>query len=323
MGWGTSGTVRRPARVIVLAVALAVALGALTGCRSEFAGLRLTIATGSSDGVYYQLGSELADSWATRLDITRPTVLKTPGGPANIDLLHTGGADIGFGSADAIDDVDAGPHRLRALARIYDDYIQVVVRDDLPTPIRHLSDLAGRQVSLGPVQSQVSLVANRILDAAGVHTEVPAALSLNDSITALRAHRIDAFFWSGGMPTKSIQALGRAMPIRVLDLGTDPSGAMRTVLDKYRVYGTAVVPAGTYQPHSDAVTTLVVPNYLLVTDAMPDDEANALVAGLFAATPQLVGVNSAAEAIDIHAAIYTGPVPLHPGAEEYYRSHKI
>jgi hypothetical protein len=89
------------------------------------------------------------------------------------------------------------------------------------------------------------------------------------------------------------------------------------------VYGTAVVPAGTYQRGSEAVTTLVVPNFLLVTDRMSDDVAEALVRGLFNATGQLVVVNAAALAIDLHTAIYTEPVPLHPGAEAYYRSAKI
>jgi TRAP transporter TAXI family solute receptor len=89
------------------------------------------------------------------------------------------------------------------------------------------------------------------------------------------------------------------------------------------VYGTAVVPAGTYVPGGDAVTTLVVPNFLLVTDRMPDDVAEALVRGLFNAAPHLAVVNTAALAIDVHTAIYTDPVPLHPGAEAYYRSAKV
>jgi hypothetical protein len=88
------------------------------------------------------------------------------------------------------------------------------------------------------------------------------------------------------------------------------------------VYRTAVVPAGTYEPDSAEVTTLVVPNFLLVTDKMSDEVAQALVGGLFDAIPQLILVNPAARAIDIHTAIFTEPVTLHPGALAYYRSAK-
>jgi TRAP transporter TAXI family solute receptor len=314
---------RRPTRAVALVFVLLTTLGALTACRSSFPGLRLTIATGSSDGVYYQLGSELATTWGSQLDIARPAVLETAGSGENIQRLRDGTADVAFSDADvaAVTDPNLGTRKLRALARIYDDYIQIVVRADLP--IHKLADLSGMRVSVGQPESQVQFVANRILKAGGVSNVMSVDLSLNDSITAMRAGKLDAFFWSGGLPTGSIASLDKSVGIRLLDLGTDPSNVLQTMLTRYPVYGTAVVPAGTYQANSPPVTTLVVPNFLLVTDQMPDDVAEALVRGLFDATGQLVGVNSAALAIDVHTAIYTDPVPLHPGAEAYYRSAKI
>lgn len=294
--------------------------GTLAGCQSQFGDLRLAVATGSSDGVYYQLGSQLAGLWAGQLGIPQPKVLITAGTVDNIQRLENGTADIGFASADAIGDFNAGARKLRALARIYDDYIQVVVRAD--EPISTLAQLSGRTVSIGPAGSQVQLVADRILAAAGVHGMTAVQQSLNDSISALRAGRIDGFFWSGGLPTDSISQLAATMPVRLLNLGTDPSGVLRTMLDRYPVYGTALVPAGTYGARNLQVTTLTVPNFLLVTATMPDDVAEALVRGLFESTNKLVGVNAAALGIDVHSAIFTQPVPLHSGAEAYYRSTK-
>lgn len=293
----------------------------LAGCQGQFPGLNLAIATGSSDGVYYQLGSKLADSWAQQLNIARPKVLETAGSPDNISRLRDGTADIAFGNADAVANPDQGPRKLRALARIYDDYIQVVVRGD--APIHHLSDLAGRRVSVGSVNSQTLLVANRILQVADVHDVIPVEESLNDTIAAMKADTIDAFIWSGGMPTPSIVNLDKSVTIRLLDLGTDPSGVLTKMQANYPVYGTAVVPAGTYQAGSGSVTTLTVANYLLVTDRMPNDVAEALVRGLFDAADQLARVNRAALAIDVRTAIYTDPVPLHPGAANYYRAAKV
>ncbi|HEX4726023.1 MAG TPA: C4-dicarboxylate ABC transporter substrate-binding protein, partial [Pseudonocardiaceae bacterium] len=74
-------------RVVTLAFALLAAGSMVAGCQSQFAGLRLTIATGSSDGVYFQLGNKLADAWAGTLDIARPKVLETAGGPDDIQRL--------------------------------------------------------------------------------------------------------------------------------------------------------------------------------------------------------------------------------------------
>lgn len=294
--------------------------GTLVGCQSQFGNLRLVIATGTTDGVYYQLGSQLAGIWAGQLGVAKPTVLSTAGSVENIQRLRDGTADIGFGSADAIMDPNSGPRKLRALARIYDDYIQVVVRAD--EPIDDLADLAGRRVSVSTRGSQVQLVADRIIKASGVHRMVPVDLSLNDSISAMADDKIDAFFWSGGLPTQSIAQLAASTPVKLLDLRTDPSHVMDKMLDAYPVYGTALVPAGTYGADNPSVTTLTVPNFLLVTDQMPDDVAEALVRGLFDATGRLVGVNAVALGIDVHSAIYTEPVLLHPGAEQYYRSTK-
>jgi len=308
------------ARKLALAFVLLTCAGTLSGCQSQFPGLHLTIATGSTDGVYDALGRQLAISWGQQMNITQPRVQGTAGSLENIDRLRNGTADVGFGDADAVTNPDQGPRKLRALARIYDDYIQIVVRADLP--IKQLSDLNGRHVSIGQDGSQVQLVANRILTAGGVHGEVPERLSLNDSIKAMEAGTVDAFFWSGGLPTDTITSLGEAVQIRLLDLGSDPSGVVQKMVDQFSVYRPAVVPAGDYEPDSAAVTTLVVPNFLLVTDKMSDDVAQALVRGLFEAIPQLILVNTAARAIDIHTAIFTEPVPLHPGAEAYYRSTK-
>ncbi|HKN95709.1 MAG TPA: TAXI family TRAP transporter solute-binding subunit, partial [Pseudonocardiaceae bacterium] len=293
----------RSVRALLLAVVALVAAGTLAGCRGRFDGLRLTIATGSSDGVYYQLGSQLAGVWAGQLGIPRPAVRTTAGSLANITQLEQGRADVGFADADVIGDLSQGRYPLRALARIYDDYIQVVVRAGVP--IHDLAGLAGHRVSIGPAGSQVQVVADRLLPAARVHGVTAVELSLNDSIKAMEAGRIDAFFWSGGLPTAGIKNM--RVPFRLLDLGADPSGVLRTMLTNYPVYGTGLVPAGFYQKGSPSVTTLIVPNFLLASTKMPNDVAEALVGGLFTATGRLAGVTSAALGIDVHTAIYTQP----------------
>jgi TRAP transporter TAXI family solute receptor len=308
----------RTARVLVLVFALVTAGAVLAGCQSQFAGLRLTVAAGSTDGEYYPLGTDMAGIWAEQLGITRPAVLATDGTVDNVSRLRDGTADIGFASADAVGDPEQGARKLRALARIYDDYIQIVVRAD--SHILRLSDLAGRRVSIGSAKSQVKVVATRLLGAAGVRTATEVEDSLNDSIRDFRAGRIDAFFWSGGLPTKGINDLSKGLPIRLLALD---QGTLDAMLAKYPVYSAAVVPAGTYGGRNASVTTITVPNFLLATDRMSDDVAQALVSSLFGATGTLVHDDPVALGIDVHNAIYTGSVPLHPGAEAYYRSAKI
>jgi TRAP transporter TAXI family solute receptor len=307
---------------VVIAVALLVVL---TGCRSGFTGLRLSIATGGTQGVYYVLGNTLADAWTRQLGIPRPTVLSTAASVDNMDRLRLGTADVGFSAADVASDASQGgprpgQHSLRALARIHDDYLQLVVRAD--TQARRLADLRGLRVSIGSPNSGVQVIAHRLLTAAGLsEADLHAQqLGIDDSLAALRDGQIDAFFWSGGLPTGGVTELAKSVPLRMLDL----SDVVPTLRQRYPVYSSATVPASAYGlPNAGPITTLVVHNYLLVTDAMPDDVAEALVKGMFDAQPALVRANVAARSIDVHSAIETAPVPLHPGALRFYRSVKV
>jgi uncharacterized protein len=269
-------------------------------------------------------GTALAEAWQSALGLhAAPEVIPTAGSRQNIELLAADGADVAFSqldtAADHITSVGAGGNRgLRALARMHDDVVHVVV--PAASPITTLAGLRGARVSVGEQGSGVSDLAHRLLAVAGLS---PAdlrveQLGINDSVTSLRDGRLDAFFWSGGLPTDGVTELARTMPIRLLDL--------RDVLDDVRarhpVYSSGMVPARTYGI-PEPVRTLFVRNALLVPAAMSDELADALTAALFAARERLARATPAALSIDTRAAIGTQPVPLHPGAVRFYRASKV
>ncbi|MFG1647916.1 TAXI family TRAP transporter solute-binding subunit [Amycolatopsis sp. NPDC049252] len=288
----------------------------LTGCSSGFAGLRLRIAAGNSGGVYDKLAQTLATAWQSDLDIDRPLVLQTQGSPDNVDRVLAGTADVGFVAADvAADEYKKNP-RLATLARIHDDYLHIVVRTD--SPIHTVDQLKGRRIAIGSPASGVEYIASKLLQAAGLTGSVSTTTrGLDDSVAALLRGDIDAFFWSGGLPTPSIARYNDQKSLRLLDI----ADLMPKMQEINQVYGTASIPASTYE-QSGPVTTLLVPNFLVVPESMPEDVAEALVSGLFAARAQLAKANPAALSIDVHPGIETQPIPLHPGALRYYRSQK-
>jgi TRAP transporter TAXI family solute receptor len=299
--------------------ALAVALLVLAGCGNPTAGLRLTIATGFGTGVYFSLGTALASAWAEQTGIDRPRVLQTNGSEDNLTKLRAGEANVAISAADVATDHlnDPSRHSPRALARIYDDYLHVVVREE--SAIHSVRDLAGKRVGVGAPNSGVKVIAERVLAIARVTAE-QRPLGLRESGQALRDNQIDAFFWSGGLPTREIQDLSTNVPMRLVDM-TDVMNDIRTT---HPYYSSAAVPLTTYPKLNNAtpVTTLIVPNLLLVTDEMSADAAKVLTAGVFEARSQLVAANSAANSIDMRAAIETRPVPLHDGAATFYRERK-
>lgn len=311
-------------REVLRAGALLGLLAAVTACSSEFAGRRLTLATGATEGVYYNFGTVLAKVWQGDLGLAvAPEVRSTAGSFDNLQQLDAGTADVAICQIDAaasrLGELAPGdPRAPRALARIYDDVVHLVVPQS--SPVTSPAQLRGLRVSGGAPDSGVALVARRMLEVSGLTPGVDLSveqLSISASATALVAGRLDAFFWVGGLPTQGITDLAAAMPIRLVDLETIVDPARRA----YPEYAASTIPAKSYGM-TEPITTLAVRNVLLVTADMPDDLADALARSLSGAQEALAATSPAALTIDPRAAIGTQPVPLHPGAVAFYRATK-
>ncbi|MEL7978136.1 TAXI family TRAP transporter solute-binding subunit [Isoptericola sp. F-RaC21] len=322
----------RAARVLAALAATLLALPVLAGCVGDDAagdpwdGQRpdaLTLATGGSTGIYHAYGTALAHVLEERYDL--PVEVDQSGGSVeNLESLDAGTAQVAFSAADAARDAVAGegeftePLDVRALARVYDDFLHLVV--PAGSDIRSIDDLRGKRVSLGAPQSGTALIAHRLLAAADVPAGdlTDARLGLDDSIDALRAGDVDAFFWSGGLRTPGLTALADDQPVRLVPLGD----LVEEVRSRYGSgYRHGIVPEGMYGS-SKVVETLAVPNFLMVRADMPDAEARTLVSTLFDARGQIATQVPSAANLDRVRAIFTDPVELHPGALQYYRDTK-
>lgn len=307
----------------MLAVLLICALAAGCGDDRVAVDADLVIATGGAHGVYYSYGTGLADELRDQVRGGDVAVLGTQGSVENLALIEAGQAQLGFSAADAAaDEVNAPDGRgadLRAVARLYDDYIHVVV--PAQSPIASIADLRGRRVAVGGPGSGVALISGRVLHAAGLTPGgdvSTASLGLDESIDALRAGQIDAFFWSGGLPTSGITSLARTLPIRLLPLA-DVAESLRR--DFGATYRPALVPAQVY-PGVAAVSALAVSNYLVASRSAPDDIVAAVARALDRGRARIAESAQIPVTFDARQAIFTAPLPLHEGAARYYRAVK-
>lgn len=304
--------------VIVLVATLAVA--ALGGCGSAPAPERFSIAGGGVTGVYYAFGEQLAGVLSARLG-SDVSVDETNGSVDNLLRVHDGRALLGFAQSDAAADAVAGvgafrePLDVKAVARLYDEYVHVVVRSD--SDIRRIADLAGRSVSLGAPNSGVNIVATRVLDAEGVApTDVDdEALGLAASIEAFRDGELEGFFWVGGLPTPGLAELFTDAPARLLSI--EPGTVDRVNAEHGGAYRLAEFPIGAYG-RTQATATMTVPNYLMVATDASEDLVREALAVLFESRSAIAAEVPAAALLDRRQAIFTDPVDLHPGAVAYY-----
>ncbi len=269
----------------------------------------LTVATGSQGGIYAVWGAAYARAISKTLDGYRGGATPTTGSVENLERLRDGRAQIALTLGDtALDAVEGRqafdrPVALKALAQIYPSYVQVVTRAD--SDIGTLDDLKGKRVSVGLPDSGTQVVADRVLDVAKVGGFKRRQLGVEESARALERGQIDAFFWSGGVPTAAIADLSKRTPVALVDL-------LRYAPDMRRrwggVYGGATVPARTYGLDSP-VSTVTIPNYVVVSDRMDAALAHDLTSLLFSSGR----VKDRERAQDVIAE-----VGLHPGAQAYF-----
>ncbi|MGE0072224.1 MAG: TAXI family TRAP transporter solute-binding subunit, partial [Thiomonas sp.] len=164
-----------PSRRRTLALASGVALLAPLALRHALAAEYITIATGGTSGVYYPLGVALSQIYAKAIPAAKSSVQATKGSVENLNLLEAGRAELGFSLGDALSDawkgdVEAGfkapLKKLRTMAAIYSNYVQIVARAD--SGIKTLADLKGKSISVGAAKSGTELNARAIFKAAGL-----------------------------------------------------------------------------------------------------------------------------------------------------------
>ncbi|MEV4311734.1 TAXI family TRAP transporter solute-binding subunit [Actinocrispum sp. NPDC049592] len=285
----------------------------------EAADGRITIATGNVGGVYYVLGGGLAQLISNNTKL-KATAADTGASVQNIQQLGDKTYDIAFSLADTAADAVNGkssfegkPQKIQALARIYSNYTQVVVRAD--SGINSIKDFRGKRISTGSPKSGTEVIANRLLQAEGLKDGdlSPQRLALRQSVDGMKAGTIDGLVWSGGLPTPEITDLTTSMKDKVKFI--DITSSLPALKKLNEVYDQGAIPAATYSLPAD-VPTIVVPNLLLVRDDFPAGNACAITKLIFDKKADLEKTHPSAKEITKETAVKTDPVPLHPGAKQ-------
>jgi TRAP transporter TAXI family solute receptor len=286
----------------------------------------VSFATGAANGVYEKYGLLLRTDLRGALPGVEVRLMHSEGSVDNIKRLVSGRADFTIAAADAVADYQGpGKSGLRACARLYDDYLQLVVPRN--SPVRSARDLGGLRVGVGQADSGVNLITRRLLDAAGLDiardvTAVPVGIDRAPAM--LLGGELDAFFWSGGLPTAAVTAMVTPVArIKLVQLG-DLVATLHAMGPEMQYYRQAVMPADAYPmaQNGQTVATIAVANLLVTTDGADAGLVERLTRAVIDSRDAIGKEVHAAQLVDLRTAVFTDPLPLHAGAERYYRSAK-
>lgn len=309
-------------RMAVIATALAFA-ATVPAKATEF----VNVLTGGTSGVYYPLGVALTKIYAEHIPGVRPSVQATKASVENLNLIQQGKGEIAFTLADSLANAWAGNEeagfkaklgKLRAVAGIYPNYIQIVASKD--SGIKTLADLKGKRLSVGAPKSGTELNARAILAAAGIKYEDLGKveyLPFAESVELMKNRQLDATLQSAGLGVASIKDLATSVPITMVEVPAD-------IIAKVGIpYEAATIPAGTYEGQDQPVPTAAVRNFLVTRADANDDLIYEMTKAMFENLPEMVAAHAAARSIKLEDAAKGSPVPLHPGAVRYYKEKGV
>jgi TRAP transporter TAXI family solute receptor len=194
------------------------------------------------------------------------------------------------------------------------------------TGIERIGDLKGRTVSTGSPGSGTEIIAFRILRAAGLDPDADIrrqALSVNASVDAIKDGKIEAFFWSGGLPTASLLDLASSVGVTARLIPSDDVLPRLQAEYGSALYSRLVIPKGSYPGIATDVAVVGVQNALVVDDTMPEQLAYDLTKVLFDRQPALAAIHPEAGHLALESALEGSPGPFHPGAVRYYRERGV
>lgn len=299
-------------------ILLCVMLLALSGCRIS----GNTIRFGAADigGMYYSFANtftELANESFPSYSFESRT---TAGSAANLRLLSDNFIELGIAQADLIYDAYQKNGNLRAIAGLYTEACQLIVRAD--SGIESLDDLSGHTVSIGAEESGTELNANQILEFSGIPSSIVTTKNMDyiEAAHELENGDIDAFFCTAGLTTTIIEELARECDIRLISIDDRTIEKMLSYSNAYSRY---TIPAGTYDGQEEAVNTIGVTSVLVTSDSMSEDLIQQLTSMLFEKSKELQYSTS----LDLHLnkefATSNIPIPFHSGAAKYYEENGL
>ncbi|SFZ85518.1 hypothetical protein SAMN02983003_2683 [Devosia enhydra] len=283
----------------------------------------INVLTGGTSGVYYPLGVALSEIYAEGIEGSRTQVQATKASVENLNLLQQRKGELAFSLGDSVKAgwegvTEAGFPApltdLRAIAAIYPNYVQIVASAE--SGITTLEQLKGRSISVGAPASGTELNARAIFAAAGMKYEDMGKveyLPFAESGELIKNRQLDSTLQSAGLGVAFIKDLSATMDINVVAI---PAEVVESI---GAPYVPSVIPAGTYDGQDADVATAAIGNILVTHSGVSDDLAYQMTKLLFDNLDRLRSAHSAANAIDPATALEGLSIPLHPGAERYYR----
>ena len=281
--------------------------------------------TGGNTGTYYAFTTAVGQVLST--DDYKFTVQATGGSQANIEMIEDGEAQFAIVQNDVMNYAYEGTNGFAApitcfsaVGCVYAEVCQVIATKS--SGIKTIADLKGKDVAVGDAGSGVYYNATQILAAAGLDIDKDinkTAASFGNAATLLKDGDIDAAFITAGTPTPAVSDLTTSTDIVAVDLGED---VIAKLMNDYPFYAKHEYTSDDYSFISDdeASSTVAIMATFIVSNDMSEEQVYEITKNLWENQEEIAVAHAKGKEMNKDTAVAAiGNVPLHPGAEKYYR----
>jgi len=312
--------------VLVLALLMVPALG-LAAEKLSF-----SIVTGGTGGVWYPLGGALGGVISKAVPGADATSEATTAAIDNLKLLVAGRAGMAFcydyhpvwANEGKMTKELGKKQPVRVVLSFYEQPLHVVTKEG--TGITSLMELKGKRVSVGAPNSGTEEQADYVLRALGIDWNKDfrrEKLGASESVAALKDGKIDAFFWSGAVPTSSIIDLASTPGLEMVLLPIGGETADKIMKANPAVFHRSAFRKGEYSGVEADVPTLAITAVVTAMESFPADKMYQIVSAIFDNTKDISAVWKGATKLTPQKSIQQMTPEavkyLHPGAAKYFR----
>lgn len=284
------------------------------------------LSTGTTTGVFYSLGALLSTTWSNDLD-QQVTSQGSNGSVDNLNKMKQGEVTMGFSTVNVIYEAyngvgsfeDEAYEDVRILANLYPNVSHVITPED--SDIESIEDIGGNSFVFGAPGSATELESKLILEAHDVDIANVDEnyVGFTEAVDLLRNSQVDAVNIYTGVPSSAATELISTVDSKVLSF-SDEAIEYMTNESEYPWNFEHVIDADTYDNQDGDIVTVGQFSGIAIDANVSEDDAYELTKALWENLDELKEGQAVAEQFDPELAVQgRADVPLHPGAEKYYK----
>jgi TRAP transporter TAXI family solute receptor len=284
---------------------------------------RLVIGTGGIAGSYYPLGGAMARIWTQNLPNIRVSAQATGASVENTKLMENGEVELGLTQNDLAEYAMKKQHmfdkeykKLRAVATLFPEHIHLFLRQK--ANIKTIADLKGKRVSVGSQGSGGLANCQQIFELFGISFGdiKPFYLTNVDAVDRMKDGLLDAIFVTTSAPNAAFQEMAISTDITVFSFSDDE---IKKIVGKYPFFQKAALTKDMYKGQTADAATVAVLAVLIASKDLDAQVVYDLTKTLWEKKDALAEMMVKAKAMDPKDPVKGITIPLHPGAERYYK----